>query len=488
MPAIITNKFRKHNSDQFYESFSEAAPNVYYLGIARPQSFKTSTRPDGRTENEGTDLSPITPADSIKDELYIYDDLLAVKKITSSDVSYVVPRRNWISGQIYDYYRPDYGNRITNTTTTLTANSGASNLFDSLFYVLTSSYNVYKCLDNNNNSTSTVQPTGTSTSILTTADGYKWKYMYTLDASQQANFLSTDFMAVSTNSTVSSAGIDGSVHIVKIKTAGTSGTNGTYTNIPIRGDGTNGKVTVIIGGNAVTSVAVTNVGSGYTYGYITVADIISAGGSGLTGTELDVMIEPKGGHGFDAVTELGGYFIMMNTSLQGSELANTADFVTDNDFRKVALIKDPKSGGTAASTTTLRGTKAVRFAASPTPGTFQVDEKITQTTTGAVGTVVSWDSTNRILYYIQPRFTNEGVDSNGNKTAFSGTYGITGATSSASGTPSSATETVNYVSFTSGYSDSEIDIHSGDVLYVENRAPITRASDQTENIKLIIEF
>jgi len=488
MPAIITNKFRKHNSDQFYESFSEASPNTYYLGIGRPQTFRTSTRPDGRTENEGTDLSPITPIDSVKDELYIYDDLLAVKKVSSSDVSYVVPRRNWVSGQIYDYYRPDYGNRITGTTTTLTANSGASNLFDSLFYVLTPSYNVYKCLDNNNNIASTIQPTGTSTSVLTTADGYKWKYMYTLDASQQANFLSTDFMAVSTNSTVSSAAVDGGVHVVKIKTAGTSGTNGTYTNIPIRGDGTNGRVTVIIGSNAVTSVAVTNVGSGYTYGYITVADIISAGGSGLTGVELDVMIEPIGGHGFDAVKELGGYFIMMNTNLQGSELANSADFDTNNDFRKIALIRDPKSGGLAASTSTLRGTKALRFASSPTPGTFQVDEKITQATTGATGIVVSWDSTNRILYYIQPRFSNEGLDSNGNKTAFSGTYGITGATSGATGTPASATETVNYVSFTSGYSDPEIDTHSGDVLYVENRAPITRASDQTENIKLIIEF
>ena len=30
------------------------------------------------------------------------------------------------------------------------------------------------------------------------------KYMYTLSASQQANFLSTDFMAVATDSTVSS--------------------------------------------------------------------------------------------------------------------------------------------------------------------------------------------------------------------------------------------------------------------------------------------
>ena len=45
---------------------------------------------------------------------------------------------------------------------------------------------------------------GTSTSILTTGDGYKWKFMYSLSASQQVNFLSTDFMAVATDSTVSS--------------------------------------------------------------------------------------------------------------------------------------------------------------------------------------------------------------------------------------------------------------------------------------------
>ena len=42
--------------------------------------------------------------------------------------------------------------------------------------------------------------------------------------------------------------------------------------------------------------------------------------------------------------------------------------------------------------------------------------------------------------------------------------------------------------FTSGYSSSELDADSGDVMYIENRAPITRATDQTENVKLIIEF
>jgi len=45
MPAIITDKFRIHNSEQFQESFSEASPNVYYLGIGRPQAFATQTEP-----------------------------------------------------------------------------------------------------------------------------------------------------------------------------------------------------------------------------------------------------------------------------------------------------------------------------------------------------------------------------------------------------------------------------------------------------------
>jgi len=488
MPAIITNKFRIHNSEQFYESFTEASSNVYYIGIGRPQAFATSTRGDLRTVNEGSDSSPLTPADSVQDEFYVFDDLLAAKKIAGSDVSYVIPRRNWTTSTVYDYYRPDYGNRITGTTSTLTSNSGASNLFDSTFYVISSSYNVYKCLDNNSNAASTVEPTGTSTSVLTTGDGYKWKYMYTLSASQQVNFLSTDFMAVSTNSTVSAAAVDGAVRIVKIKSAGTGGTNGTFTSIPVRGNGSSGTVTVTVSGGTVTAVTVTNVGSGYTFGYIRNADIVSAGATGLTGSELDVMIEPKGGHGYDAVKELGGYYVMLNVNFEGSESSNSGDFTTANDFRRVILIRDPKSGGSASSATTLRGLKAVRFAASPAPGTFQVDEKITQATTGSVGKVVEWDATNRILYYIQTRFNDEGVDSSGNRTSFSSTYVITGTTSSATGTPNGTTETVDSVIFTSGYASSEIDANTGDVIYIENRSPITRASDQTENVKLIIEF
>ena len=485
MPAIITDKFRIHNSEQFQEAFSEGSGNVMYLGIGRPQAFATSTRGDGRTNNEGTDTAPLTPGDNRNAQSFPFDDLLAAKRIAASDVTFAVPRRNWVTGTTYDIYRHDYGDRITGTSTAQTSNSGVSTLHDANFYVLTTARNVYKCLDNDGNTASTVEPTGTSTTVQTLADGYKWKYMYTLSASQQSNFLSTDFMAVETNSTVSSAAVDGAIDIIRIKTAGSGGANGTHTNIDIRGDGSGGKCSVTVAGGVVTAVTVTTAGTGYTFATVSNAQIVAAGATSLTGAELDVIIPPKGGHGKNAVEELGGFYVMLNTSLEGTESGNSGDVTVANDFRKITLIRDPLASGSAATATTLRGTKAINVTG--VSGSYVVDEKITQATTGAVGKVVEWDSTNNILYYIQTRHTDEGIDSNGNQTAFSGTNAVTGA-GGATGTPTTSTSTINNVSFTSGYSASEIDADSGDILYIENRAPITRAADQTENIKLVIEF
>ena len=497
MPAIITNKFRLNNAEQFSESFSESANNVYYLGIGRPQAFGTLTRADSRTDYEGTDTNPITPGDTVVREFYTYDDLIAAKRVQSTDVSFVIPRRNWTSGTVYDIYRHDYGEYQTGSTTTrVTSNSSATTLFDSTFYVLTTARRVYKCLDNNGGATSTDEPTGVSTSVTTTSDGYRWKYMYTLSAAQQSNFLSTDFMAVTTNanaateqSNVISAAVDGALDVIKIKSAGSGGTNGTFTGIAIRGDGSGGVCSVTVSGGAVTAVTVTTAGTGYTFGTVSNAQIVAAGATSLSGAELDVIIPPKGGHGANAVEELGGFFVMLNTSLEGTESANTGDFSAVNDFRKIALLRDPTKSASAVTSNTARLTKAIAIASSPTPGTFTVDEEINQATTGAVGKVVEWDATNRILYYIQTRHNDAGVDSNGDLTAFSTAAVITGQSSSATGTPdTSQSGTVNNVSFTSGYATPEIDHDSGDVLYVENRTPIQRATDQTENIKLVIEF
>jgi len=462
MPAIITKDFRIQNANQFSESFGESA-DTYYLAIGRPQAFA-----DNQAFNDGTDTSPPTPVDSVGSvDYYVYDDLLSAKKISSSNVSAVIPRRNWTTGTTYDYYRHDYG-EINSAGTVIAANSGATTLHDATFYVMNSTFDVYKVIDNNGDSASTVEPTGNkSTSVFSTGDSYKWKYMYSLSASEQANFLSTDFMHVSTESTDYST-TAGAIENAKVTAGGSGGTNGTYTNVDIRGDGSSGKATVVVGSNAVTSVTITTAGSGYTFASVLASDI-----GGVSGADIDFIISPPGGHASDAVAELGGFFVMMNVDFATSE---SGEFNTSNDFRRIALLRNPTDSttGSTATASTLDATKSMTF--SGTPGSFQADEKITQASTGAVGFVVDFNSTTKVLRYIQPQFTNQGVDSNGNLTAFSSTNTVTGATSSATGTPSSHDITP------------ELTADSGDILYIENRKPISRASDQTENVKLIVEF
>ena len=463
MPAIITKDFRIHNEIQFQESFSESA-DTYYLGIGRPQAFAND-----QAFNDGTDSSPPTPVDSVGSvEHYVYDDLLSAKKVTSSDISLVIPRKNWTTGTTYDYYRHDYG-EINSAGNTITANSGATTLLDSNFYVMNSTFDVYKVIDNNGDSASTVEPSGNkSTSVFSTSDSYKWKYMYSLSATEQANFLSTDFMHLSTESSDFST-TAGAIEHVKITAGGSGGTNGTYTGVAIRGDGSSGECTVVVSSNAVSSVTITTAGSGYTFASVLASDI-----GGVSGADIDFIISPPGGHASDVVTELGGFFVMLNVDLTQAD--GSGDFNVTNDFRRIVLLRNPTDSTTSATATasTLDATKSITF--SGTPGSFQADEKITQATTGAVGFVVDFNSTTKVLRYIQPQFANQGIDSSQNLTAFSGTQTVTGATSSATGTPSSHDTTP------------ELTADTGEILYIENRKPIVRASDQTENVKLIVEF
>ena len=459
MAAIITSKFRNHNADQFYESFSEAAATKYYLFIGRPQSFSSAT-------GGGTDAAPPTPKDSTEKELSYFRDMVALKNIGAADTSYVIPRRNWTTGTTYDQYQHNYDSNNTST-------SGASNLYDATFYVMTSDYKVYKCMWNDGGTASTIEPTGTSTNELTTADGYVWKYMYSITTSEVSSFLSTDFMPVSTDSTVSSAAVDGELSKVAVTTAGAGYNNGTYTSVNVYGDGSSGVVTVVVAGGAVSTVTVTTAGTGYTFANINI-NSISGIGTPSTSAVASIFITPKGGHGYDAVTELGGFYVMMSSTLTSDE--GSGDFVIDNDFRRVGLIRDPYNYGTTTVSTsaTLSAVKSVTFASSPTPGTFQVDEVITGgSATSPKGKVVAWDSSTRILKYIQTEWS--GVDNNNDLKVFSASEILTGGTSSATGTVS----TIN---------NPEVAYNSGEIMYVENRAPITRASDQTEIIRLVVEF
>jgi len=488
MAAIITEKFRLHNAEQFFESFSEAAASTYYLFIGKSSPFTTST-------SGGDDNSPPTPRDDVTTEFYKWDSMLAAKLISSSDVAYVIPRRNWTNATSYDMYEHDISS--VNTTT-----SGATNLYDGTFYFMTAEYRIYKVLDNNNGvAYSGVEPTSTSATPFELG-GYTLQYMYTLTTSQVQKFVTSDFIPVVTDSTVSTAAVDGSLDVVRV-TAGSGYTDGTYYS-PVDGDGTSGVVQIRVAGGIISAQGsagsnIFTAGSGYTFATVDLTNVYTdsaltvAGniGSG-TGGAVQPIISPKGGHGFNAVAELGGHYVMMNTKL---EQAEGDDVTVANDFREVGIVKDPYNYGTTtiSSASTRRQSYAVKMSAAPSVA-YEIDEKITQSTTGAVGRVVEWDATNNILYYLQERWANYGINAAGNYVAFSGANTITGANSGAAITPSStASENVTLtggtiLTFTSGYANPELEQNSGHIIYHENRRPISRASDQTEDIKIVVEF
>jgi len=501
MTAIITEKFRLHNAEQFFESFSEAAPHVYYMLIGKATPFTSAT-------SGGTDASPPTPADDVSNEFYVWDQTIAGKNISSSDVTHALARRDWANSTTFDMYEDNISS--SNLTT-----SGQATLYQSTFFFRTSDNRIYKVLDNNAGTAySGSEPTSESTSPFAQG-GYVLKYMYSITAAEQTKFLTTDFMPVTTDSTVSAAATDGKIESL-IVTAGASYTDGTYF-VAVNGDGASAGtssgavISFVVSSGAIASFGLTSGtdtivyggGASYTFGTVTLTDATVFTNAALStavstgdidngsGGAIQVVISPKGGHGFNAVDELGGHYVLMNTLFIGAE---RDDLLTGNDFRNIAIVTDPTTFGTStvASDSTARQTYAAKLTS--VSGTFTADEKITQASTAAIGRVVEWDSSNSILYYQQERYTDYGTSSVGAYVAFSGANAITGASSSAVGTPDSTADSAVTltngftVTFADGYVNPELEPDSGNIIYTENRSPISRATDQTEDIKIVVEF
>ena len=470
MPAIITNKFRIHNAAQFVEGFGEAANTIMYLGIGRPQPWANEKSPDA-------------PIDTLQQEYQYWDDMLALKRIQASDVTQAVIRRNWANGKYYDAYRHDYDGSAGQGVDIDTGSPvPRANLFEANFYVITDEYNVYKCIDNRDSTNavvpSIVQPTGRSTSIITTGDGYQWKYMYTISPADVIKFASTDFMPVkqlASNPGASDAYIDqwlvqdaavaGTIDRILVTNAG-----GSYTSAPvvsILGDGTGASANAVIdlGSGEITAIEIVNPGSGYTHATIQ----LSAGGGGAGGTAIAI-ISPQDGHGANPVEELGGYYAMMNCRLEYADGAG--DFTVWNDYRRIMVVKEPTNYGSSviATNSTLSAVHSITVSA--VLGTFLEDEQITGGTSGAVGDIL--DMTDNGDSTITIRYTQLRGD-NPSGEVFAIGEEITGNDSGASATVDSKT-------------NPEVEHYSGDIIYVENRRAINRADDQIEDIKIIVEM
>lgn len=550
--SIITEQFRVHNADKFVKSFdvtnSGTNSNNMYFFIGRHRAWYSSV---ATNSNYGTSTTPTldegnVPVPYDNNDFYseVYDDILSLKKIGFSNVRKVVRRYNWQQGKKFTMYRPNYS--VQNQTAT-----GTSSLFDSEFYVMNpDTYEVFKVLNNGvsptnptGTSTGSVAPTAAvadSNNIVdfTSTDGYVYQYLYKLETNDVLFFTTTDFIPVKDTSYASSV-VDGAIDIALLKSAGSGMPVSTNLYFRIYGDGddaTNGfsvlKLTTDAGGTC-TAAEITTRGRNYTYGvvdltasatyYASEADLragtspLTLPSSGYTAPNVEIVIAPQGGHGSDTALEMGAKRVMLNTRLvygnRSTAADKTSDFYVDQDFRRIGIVKDPLNTSSAALTTdTASGTHAIIIDTSSGSGIFSRDEVITQTytvtrgtaslTVTAKGRVVDYnqyDTSNNlaILRYTQAPNDYELRDTDGSIWPFFTAATGGGTVNNINGAASSSDRPINRSSqgvienqgtFVNGICPPEYEKYSGEVIYVENRRVITRAADQIEDVKLVIEF
>jgi hypothetical protein len=519
MAAIISDQFRIMNAETFIKSLVGVGNtvNTYYTFIGQPNALNSQA--NGST-SWGDGLPPL---DGFKEENEIKETIISMKKVTQSDIRRMIRKNTWTSGSTYEMYRHDY------TIYNLSPITNSPSLYDANYYVINDDLRVYICLQNgadpeNPKGKPSVdqpdfvdlepRPAGTS------GDGYIWKYLYTIKPSEIVKFDSIEFIPVPEDwgtvgdsiSTKNNA-IDGKINIITIRNRGTgyAPISHTFANIPILGDGSGGKATVVIDSfGKVSDIYVTDGGMGYTYGIVQ----LEPGAPGIpndlenTGNiaTFDVIIPPKGGHGYDIYRELGAYRVLVYSRYNTDE--TNPDTIIGNDFARIGIIKNPTkitSNVEPLATAEVSALKALKLTgAATTLTTYAVDSKITQTIsagTTAIGFVASWNNITGVLKYYQPvGLATVGVgykindfSSTGSSLIINGTaYGSTplGIDTSFTGISTVINNRTYQLgsNFVAGIASAEYNKKSGEIIYIDNRPPIPRSASQKEDIKIVLEF
>ena len=178
-----TKLFNVRNSLQYYQPIQGISNNQFYVFAARHTPWPNT--------------SPLPITDSVLETEYtILEELIFGKIVTPNDTKLMIDRNDWTSGTVYARYDDQH-----------------ANLFSKKFFVVSyegGAYHVFKCLDNAGGIPSTGQPLFSETSAndenYTTADGYRWKYMYTIDTPTYSKFTTNDYIPVVPNTSVSKIG------------------------------------------------------------------------------------------------------------------------------------------------------------------------------------------------------------------------------------------------------------------------------------------
>ena len=485
MTTINTNDLRIKNAKNLIKSFTGPdGEALAYLFVGRVQPWFDENLPP-------------TPQNNYKTFYDTYDNLYAMKRIAQTDSYHMIPKLNWASGVVYDYYRQDY-------TTINKSYTGASNLYDCRWIVRNQTNNVYVCLNNKEGIPSTSEPQNTSNEPFVTADGYQWQRVYNLTAGDYSDYSTNNFMPITSTEVVTAT--DGAISTVIIENPGGSFTVnpiGAPNQIPfyfcnIDGDGSGAVAKVTITGGQVSDIEVVRPGSGYSYAtldftpnnvYASLSNLdqeknaLNPAGDGTF--RSTVIVPPPGGWGTDLVRELGGTRVGVFSSLN----YNLFQYF-EASFRQLGILQDMTLSST--NPTSVEACYAVHVETLVSGTTYSMSETITQVVTDddgvghlAKGFVIGYDEDTGVLRYTQ---SSANVDVDGNLYRFKGTNKVTGLTSEQSSSPVISTETITDIQFVAGYATPEVTPYSGIMTYLTNISPVTRDPLQTERISLLIAF
>lgn len=479
MSAIITSKFRFKNAKAFKDSI---ATDSVYLFLGKSDTWGTGSV--GAT----SDTVPAnSPDDTLVDENDARQNMMALKKV--SNVVNIARRHNWTYNTAYPAW-----------------DDADPQIFTKSFYILTDTLNIYKCLKSGPGN-STEKPTHTSPEPQFTGDGYLWKYMFQLGqvvATDTTNFLTTNNIPVRTvESDPGSAAPEysqwqfqvnsrtntkGRIYRIIVENGGTGYSQATPPVVTINGNYTTiAEATATVNAQGVvTSIDIKETGAGsgeykWGAGYTNAFVQIAPPTSGTTATARAVLT-PLDGHGFDPVKELGAYYVGLTVKL---EYAEGNDFVVDNSFRQIGLIRNPYDAGTTTVSTasTLSALRALRC---QNHQEFEAGTYIVGTSSNAVAFLDDYNpnavddlTANPPVYAKHIKYHQN--DKTGYK-AFLLDEDIKGYTLNGTLTGNGK------IAGSNGLISAEVDRFSGEILFIENREPILRNDNQIEDIKIILEF
>ncbi len=538
MTAIVTTPFRVVNAENFKE---DIAGSSVYVGIGKTDVWSNAT-------SDLTDAStPFTPQDRLDDLHEAYQNMIGMKKIASSDISHIVPRHTWATGTEYTAWDSDdsaiydkefyiitsefkvykcivagaSGSIVEPTHINTDPTAESDGYFWKYLYTLTVTDSEkfltisYMPVPTQQMPTTSIGSTSgeSQTVTLTAANEYIKVGMLvtgsgitagdtvtaidgvtlTISAARTVNtntgltfgrLADTDINHANQTAQINS--LDSStaagIERIEVTAGGSNYDDDDVFEVTITGDGTGATVVdagVTISSGAITAIAVNAKGTDYTVADITITHNNASGGTAGSGATARAVIAPPDGHGVDPIKELGAFYVAVNSQLSGSE---GGDLTIGNDFRQISLIKKPQNFGTTVTSTasTLRARRSLVLDSGASVSGFAVDQVIRGSSSSAEAYLVEIDTANKVLYYYQNSKT-------GYKPFVSGDT-ITGTL------PSGGSAILNTTSGTSWYGQAtngfgpEVRMNSGQLLFLENRAPINRSSSQIEDIKLIIEF